>query len=45
MSKLAWKQDTIHKYYTPVILCSKGIGANYMSRSDSKRNAYNEKKQ
>lgn len=38
------KQDTVHKYYTPVILCSKGIGANYMSRSDSKRNAYNEKK-
>lgn len=41
--KYLHKADTKHKNYIPVVLCSKGIGSNYMSRYDSKRNAYAEK--
>jgi len=38
------KTDQKHKYYTPVILCSPGIGRNYINRYDSKLNKYNDKK-
>lgn len=41
--KYIHKSDPIHKYYTPIILCSKGIGSNYMNRMDSKLNEYDEK--
>ena len=37
------KTDEKHKYYTPVILCSKGIGNKYIDRTDSKKNQYAEK--
>ena len=30
------KADAKHKYYIPIILCSKGIGKNYLSRPDIK---------
>jgi len=42
--KYVHKIDQKHKYYIPIILCSKGIGKNYLNRIDSKQNAYNEKK-
>jgi len=42
--KYIYKTDPIHKYYIPVILCSKGIGNNYLNRYDSKNNVYNGKK-
>jgi len=42
--KYIHKIDLKHKYYTPIILCSKGIGSNYLNRFDSKNNMYNEKK-
>jgi len=35
------KIDQDHKGYTSKILCSKGIGSNYMKRIDSKINKYN----
>lgn len=38
------KSDERHKYYTPIVLCSKGIGGNYLNRSDSILNRYDEKK-
>lgn len=41
--KYIHKADQKHKYYTPIILCSKGIGNNYLSRSDSSKNRYVEK--
>ncbi|AXH73651.1 MAG: replication initiator protein [Microviridae sp.] len=34
------KQDTDHKYYNPIILCSSGIGNKYTERQDSKLNKY-----
>ena len=37
------KSDPKHKYYIPVILCSKGIGKNYLSRPDCINNKYDEK--
>jgi len=42
--KYITKGDQKHKYYTPKILCSKGIGSNYMNRLDCKLNEYREKK-
>lgn len=38
------KVDTQHKYYVPKVLCSKGIGSNYINRYDSELNRYNKKK-
>lgn len=34
------KPDEKHKYYTPKIYASKGIGKNYLNRIDSKNNIY-----
>lgn len=34
------KTDEKHKYYNPKVLTSKGIGANYINREDSKANRY-----
>jgi len=42
--KYLYKTDTKHKYYTPIILCSKGIGSGYFNRSDYKINKYNNEK-
>lgn len=42
--KYLHKSDPLHKYYSPIVLCSKGIGSNYINRWDSKNNTYNEKK-
>lgn len=42
--KYLHKADSKHKNYIPIVLCSKGIGSNYMSRYDSNRNTYAEKK-
>jgi len=41
--KYIYKLDNVHKYYIPVILCSKGIGSNYLNRYDSINNTYKEK--
>lgn len=41
--KYIYKQDNKHKYYTPVILCSKGIGSNYLNRYDSSNNKFKNK--
>lgn len=35
------KIDELHKGYNSKILCSKGIGCNYLVRNDSKMNSYN----
>lgn len=37
------KQDENHKNYNSKILCSAGIGKNYIKREDSKKNKYNSK--
>ena len=42
--KYIYKQDPKHKYYTPVILCSPGIGSQYLKRYDSVNNKFNGKK-
>ena len=42
--KYLYKSDPLHKYYVPKILCSKGIGSNYLNRPDSKLNKFNGKK-
>lgn len=34
--------DEKHKYYNPIVLCSKGIGANYTNTYNSKLNKYND---
>ena len=36
-----WLATIIKRPFRPIILCSKGIGSNYLNRSDSKRNAFN----
>lgn len=41
--KYVTKQDKDHKEYKPKILTSKGIGANYINRTDAEKNKYNEK--
>lgn len=41
--KYIYKSDPKHKYYIPIILCSKGIGNNYLNRNDSRKNQYAEK--
>ncbi|UYD39188.1 MAG: replication initiator protein [Wigfec virus K19_94] len=41
--KYVHKQDSLHKEYKPVILCSAGIGSNYLKRKDSRKNKYNGK--
>ena len=38
--KYIYKSDPIHPNYIPVILCSPGIGSNYLKRSDSKNNIF-----
>lgn len=38
--KYIYKSDPIHPNYIPVILCSPGIGSNYLKRSDSKNNKF-----
>lgn len=38
--KYIHKTDSDHKYYTPIILTSPGIGKGYMKRQDSKRNTF-----
>ena len=38
------KADPIHKHYKPKILCSKGIGGNYLNKLDAYRNRYQEGK-
>lgn len=38
--KYIHKTDEKHKYYTPIILCSPGIGNNYLNRHDSKNNVF-----
>jgi len=43
ISKYITKLDPIHKEYTGKILCSPGIGNNYINRPDSKNNHYQEK--
>lgn len=40
--KYVHKTDEKHKEYTSKILCSQGIGRNYIERIDSKRNKYKE---
>lgn len=35
------KIDTVHKGYVPKVLCSKGIGKNYIDTYNSKQNKYN----
>lgn len=42
--KYIHKTDPLHKYFIPKVLCSKGIGSNYLNRIDSNKNRYNEKK-
>lgn len=39
--KYVTKMDIDHKGYKPKILCSPGIGSNYLNRSDSLTNIYN----
>lgn len=38
--KYVTKIDIQHKWFTPKILCSPGIGKNYINREDSKRNLF-----
>lgn len=40
LSKYVTKTDLKHKNYKARILCSKGIGKEYINRPDAKRNAY-----
>ena len=42
MSKYMNKIDLKHKDYYPIILCSKGIGSNYLKSRNAKNNRYNE---
>jgi hypothetical protein len=43
--KYVYKTDAKHKYYTPIILNSKGIGASYIKRNiDIQNNKYNGEK-
>lgn len=41
ISKYITKIDTMHKEYTQKIFCSKGIGSNYLNRTDSYNNIFN----
>ena len=41
--KYVKKMDLEHKYYKPIILCSKGIGKGYLNRQDSKNNKFKDK--
>ena len=41
MSKYMNKIDLKHKDYYPIILCSKGIGSNYLKSRNAKNNRYN----
>lgn len=41
ITKYITKTDVKHKTYKSKILCSKGIGANYINRLDSTKNIYN----
>ena len=41
IGKYLTKLDKTHMAYTPIILTSKGIGANYLNRYDSKNNKFN----
>lgn len=43
ITKYIHKTDPKHKYYTPIILTSPGIGSNYLSRHNSKLNKFNDK--
>ena len=38
--KYIYKPDPKHKYYNPIILCSPGLGKNYINRHDSKINKF-----
>ena len=38
--KYIYKPDPKHKYYSPIILCSPGLGKNYINRHDSKINKF-----
>ena len=38
--KYIYKTDPKHKYYNPIILCSPGLGKNYINRHDSKINKF-----
>lgn len=40
ITKYITKTDLKHKNFSPIILCSAGIGENYLSRSDSKLNRF-----
>ena len=42
ITKYVTKIDTKHKEFIPKILCSKGIGNNYLRRSDSELNRFRE---
>lgn len=44
ITKYITKLDEKHKDFTPIILCSSGIGKGYLNRSDSELNRYREKK-
>lgn len=44
ISKYVTKLDTKHPWFTGKILCSPGIGANYINREDAARNKYNKEK-
>jgi hypothetical protein len=43
VTKYVTKTDAKHKEYNSKILCSAGIGKNYINRYDAKQNKYNEK--
>lgn len=42
ITKYITKLDPLHKYYKPKILCSAGIGSNYVNTYNYKRNEYKE---
>lgn len=44
ITKYVTKVDPKHKYYEPKILCSKGIGGNYINTPAAKMNEYNGQK-
>lgn len=44
ITKYITKLDKKHKDFTPITLCSAGIGKGYLNRSDSELNRYREKK-
>lgn len=44
ITKYIMKVSTVDKNFTPKILCSKGIGANYLNRYDVHNNRYKEKR-